>query len=148
MGIISKQNKKTKWVDNKVIYRNNSYARVNYTTFTIIQVGTVHGTLLAMEEYIPNYKTGDEGVIVNMSSTAGLDPFPMIPVYSGTKFAVQGLSRSFGTEDHYRRTKVRVLALCPGATDTPLLAGMPNKNLGPAYQKLLDEATPNFLVQT
>lgn len=113
-----------------------------------MQVGTVYGTLLAMEEYIPKYKTGDEGVIVNLSSTAGLDPFPMIPVYTGTKFAVQGLSRSFGSEAHYKRTKVRVLALCPGATDTPLLAGMPNRNLGPAYQKILDEETSHFVTQT
>lgn len=101
-----------------------------------------------MEEYIPKYKSGEEGVIVNISSNAGIDPFPMIPIYSGTKFAIQGLSRSFGAQDHYERTKVRVLVLCPAATDTPLLAGMSNKNLGPAYQKILDKVTPHTVVQS
>jgi 15-hydroxyprostaglandin dehydrogenase (NAD) len=97
----------------------------------------VHGTLLALENYIPKHKTGSEGVIVNISSIAGIKEFPTIPIYAGTKFAVMGMTKSFGDEAHYNRTKVKVLAMCPGVTDTPLISEMGGRNLGPAYQQLL-----------
>lgn len=60
-----------------------------------------------MEEYIPKYKSGNEGVIVNISSIAGLDPFPITPLYSATKFAVQGLSRALGDKCHYEELKLK-----------------------------------------
>lgn len=100
-------------------------------------MGTVNGTLLGMEEYIPKYRGGNEGVIVNISSIAGLDPYLTLPVYTGTKFAVQSLSRAFGHKYHYERTKVKVITLCPGMTETSLISELSDKSLGPAYQHLL-----------
>lgn len=101
------------------------------------QVGTVYGTLLGMEEYIPKYRSGNEGVIVNISSIAGLDSYCSIPVYTGTKFAVQGISRSFGDKHHYERTKVKVITICPGVTKTNLISDIAGKTLGPAYENLM-----------
>lgn len=94
---------------------------------------------MGLENYIPKHRSGSEGVIVNISSIAGIKEFSIIPIYTGTKFAVMGMSKAFGNEDHYNRTRVKVLALCPGVTDTPLITEINGKNLGPAYQKLLDE---------
>ncbi|EFA00962.1 15-hydroxyprostaglandin dehydrogenase [NAD(+)] isoform X1 [Tribolium castaneum] len=101
--------------------------------------GVIHGVLLGLENYIPKYKSSAEGVIVNISSIAGIKEFSIIPIYTATKFAVMGMSKAFGDEDHYNRTKVKVLALCPGVTDTPLITEIDGKNLGPPYQKLLEE---------
>ncbi|XP_068912372.1 15-hydroxyprostaglandin dehydrogenase [NAD(+)]-like [Tenebrio molitor] len=106
--------------------------------------GVVHGILLALENYIPKHKTGSEGVIVNISSIAGIKEFPTIPIYAGTKFAVMGMTKSFGDEAHYNRTKVKVLAMCPGITDTPLISEMGGRNLGPAYQQLLVDEIGNL----
>ena len=39
---------------------------------------------------------GNGGVVVNMSSIAGLGPLTTTPVYVATKHAVIGLTRSFG----------------------------------------------------
>ncbi|RZC34057.1 adh short domain containing protein, partial [Asbolus verrucosus] len=100
--------------------------------------GVVHGILLGLENYIPKYKTGSEGVIVNISSIAGIQDFAIIPIYTGTKFAVMGMSKAFGDEEHYNRTKVKVLALCPGVTETPLITEMSGRNLGPPYQAMLE----------
>ena len=36
------------------------------------------------------------GVVVNMASAAGLDPFVLIPIYSGIKHGVVGLTKAFG----------------------------------------------------
>ena len=41
-----------------------------------------------------NNKEG--GVVVNIASTLGLDPFELIPIYSGIKHGVVGLTKSFG----------------------------------------------------
>lgn len=39
---------------------------------------------------------GKGGVIVNVSSVAGLQASPNYPIYSATKHAIVGFSRSFG----------------------------------------------------
>ncbi|KAF5299865.1 hypothetical protein FQA39_LY11402 [Lamprigera yunnana] len=83
--------------------------------------GTINGTLLAIQNYIHKYKSGPEGVIVNVSSTAGLDPNELLPLYGATKSAVIGLTRSFGTQLHYDMNKVRIFVICPGFTDTAIL---------------------------
>lgn len=73
---------------------------------------------------------------------------PFIPIYSGTKAAVVAMSRSFGDLHNYERTKVRVVTVCPGVTDTPLIRDMMDRNLGPEYRKILEEMMPLLEVQT
>jgi 15-hydroxyprostaglandin dehydrogenase (NAD) len=46
-------------------------------------------------------KGGKGGVVVNISSIAGLGPFASCPVYTATKHAVIGLTRSFGVSTAY-----------------------------------------------
>ncbi|KAF5303913.1 hypothetical protein FQA39_LY01698 [Lamprigera yunnana] len=83
--------------------------------------GTINGTLLAIQNYIHNHKSSFEGVIVNFSSIFGVDPNEVVPIYSATKHAVIGLTRAFGTQLHYGLSSVRVFAVCPGFTDTPMM---------------------------
>lgn len=111
-------------------------------------VGTIHGCILALESYLPKYKTESEGIIVNVSSVSGLEKFQAFPIYAATKRAVIGLTRAWGKEQHYWRTKVRLLALCPGVTDTPLLRECLERNLGPAYQDIMKGNIPHLNVQS
>ncbi|XP_031347427.1 15-hydroxyprostaglandin dehydrogenase [NAD(+)]-like [Photinus pyralis] len=111
-------------------------------------VGTINGCILALENYLPKYKTESEGVIVNVSSVSGLERFQAFPIYAATKRAVIGLTRAWGKEQHYHRTKVRVLALCPGVTDTPLLRECLERNLGPAYQDIMRGNIPHLTIQS
>ncbi|CAH1114286.1 unnamed protein product [Psylliodes chrysocephalus] len=78
--------------------------------------GTIQGIFLGMEIYLRNYKSGEEAVILNTSSIAGLRGNPAIPVYSATKYAIMGMTGSFGAPYHYERTKVRIITVCPGLT--------------------------------
>ncbi|KAF5301740.1 hypothetical protein FQR65_LT08722, partial [Abscondita terminalis] len=110
-------------------------------------VGTVIGCLLALDHYLPKYKTKNEGVIVNVASTTGLEVFGALPIYVATKHAVVGLTQSWGSESHYNRTKVRFLTLCPGPTDTTLALDGLDKNLGPAYQDIFKESQPFVTLQ-
>lgn len=103
--------------------------------------------MLGLEKYIPKYKTGAEGVIVNISSIVGLGPARPFPVYSATKHAVIGLGKSFGHHTHYEKTKVKVLTLCPGVTGTPLMTELDNKNFGPRYKQMAKEDEKLFSFQ-
>lgn len=61
------------------------------------------------------------GNIVNIASAAGLVGTPYAAAYSASKSGVVGLTRSIAVE--YALRGVRVNAICPGAVDTPLIAG-------------------------
>lgn len=43
-----------------------------------------------MEKYLKNNRQGDEGLIVNISSVAGVKGYGYMPIYCATKFAVNG----------------------------------------------------------
>ncbi|CAH0546264.1 unnamed protein product [Brassicogethes aeneus] len=110
--------------------------------------GTINGILLAQDNYIAKYKSGEEGAIINISSIAGVDKFPVIPIYTATKFAVHGLTISFGDEYHYKRNKVKIIGVCPGVTHTPLITQISGRNLGPDYEPLLQDLLTSLPIQS
>lgn len=57
------------------------------------------------------------------------------------------MSKAFGVPEHYERTKVRVLIMCPGVTDTNLFEDVDNHGLTPAYAELLEENVKQLPVQ-
>lgn len=59
------------------------------------------------------------GAIVNTASTAGLKPPPGVSAYAASKHGVVGLTKTAAGE--MSGSKIRINALCPGGTDTPLL---------------------------
>jgi NAD(P)-dependent dehydrogenase (short-subunit alcohol dehydrogenase family) len=61
------------------------------------------------------------GAIVNMASGAGLVGFPGLPAYVASKHGVVGLTRAAALE--YAGQGVRINAICPGSTRTPMLEG-------------------------
>jgi 2-hydroxycyclohexanecarboxyl-CoA dehydrogenase len=61
------------------------------------------------------------GSIVNIASEAGKVGEKRIAVYSATKGAVMSFTKAFALE--MGRFKVRVNAVCPGVTRTPMTAG-------------------------
>jgi len=58
------------------------------------------------------------GVVINVSSGAGLSGFPDIVSYCATKFGVVGFSEALDQEA--RPSGVRIHALCPGAVATDM----------------------------
>ncbi|MGW7823614.1 SDR family NAD(P)-dependent oxidoreductase [Streptomyces puniciscabiei] len=65
---------------------------------------------------LPGMVARQRGTIVNVASTAAFQPVPHMAVYAATKAYVLSFTRALWSET--RDTGVRVLAVCPGATDT------------------------------
>ena len=65
------------------------------------------------------------GRIVFIASTAGLKGYPYVAAYCAAKHGVVGLMRALSLE--LAPTGVTVNAVCPGYTDTPLLAAAAEK---------------------
>ncbi|XP_022113501.2 15-hydroxyprostaglandin dehydrogenase [NAD(+)]-like, partial [Pieris rapae] len=76
-------------------------------------------SLKFMDQYRRD-KSGDGGTIINVSSIYGTFTDPYFPVYQATKFGVLAFTKSLGNQVNFKRTGVRVLALCPGFTKTKL----------------------------
>jgi len=86
----------------------------------------VKGVFLGCQAVVPVFRNQGGGVIINIGSTAGLRPRPGLSAYNATKGAVHTLTKALAVElgaDH-----IRVCAIAPVATDTPLLPSF----LGPA----------------
>ncbi|RPA58638.1 SDR family oxidoreductase [Gordonia oryzae] len=66
--------------------------------------------------YVQRMTARKSGSIINVASTAAFQPVPHMAVYAATKAYVLSLSEALWWEA--KRHGVRVLALCPGATDT------------------------------
>jgi 3-hydroxybutyrate dehydrogenase len=84
-------------------------------------MGVVH----AIQAVLPAMKDRPYGRIVAVASTAGLKGYAYASAYSAAKHAVVGLVRSLALE--LASTHVTVNAVCPGFTDTDLLAGSIDK---------------------
>lgn len=111
-----------------------------------LQKGTTYGTLLALETYISKHKSGQEGMVINISSIAALDVQVYVPTYTATKFAILGLSVALGHESYHQRTGVKVICLCPGGTITGIGDGMSEKTLA-VHRELLNKVAVDMPFQ-
>src|ERR1700761_937891 len=75
----------------------------------------VLGLLLSTREAL-KYINGNGGSIINISSVVGINPLPNASVYSATKAAVDGITKSLALELGPR--KIRVNSINPGMIET------------------------------
>ena len=78
-----------------------------------------YGTYLGMRAVLPTMVEAGKGSIVNVSSIDGVSGMPGMALYSATKHAVVGLTRSVSQE--VAALGVRVNAVCPGLMPTPMV---------------------------
>jgi NAD(P)-dependent dehydrogenase (short-subunit alcohol dehydrogenase family) len=87
----------------------------------VLDVNVV-GVFLGMKHVLPVMLKQDKGSIINTASIAGLIGSPHLAVYSASKHAVIGLTKSAAQE--CAKTGVRVNCVCPGLIDSRMLSAI------------------------
>ncbi|MBN9008259.1 MAG: SDR family oxidoreductase [Rhizobiales bacterium] len=82
----------------------------------------VIGVFLGMKHVLPVMLKTNSGSVINTASIAGLIGSPAIAVYSASKHAVIGLTKSVAQE--CSGTGVRVNCVCPGLIDSRMLSAI------------------------
>lgn len=95
----------------------------------------VFGTWLGIRELGPQLRDAGGAVIVNFSSTQGIEGKRTMAAYAASKWAVRGLTKVAALE--FARDNVRVCSVHPGPTRTPMTA-----QLNPA--QVLTQPIPRF----
>ena len=98
----------------------------------------VKGVWLCMKAELPIMLAQGTGSIVNIASVAGLIGAPKGAAYTASKHAVVGLTKSAAVE--YAKLGLRVNAICPGYTETPMVTAVTEEN--PAMQAITVRAIP------
>jgi 3-oxoacyl-[acyl-carrier protein] reductase len=88
---------------------------------------------LVTREVLPAMRAAKQGAIINVSSLAGRSGFAGGTAYCASKHAVLGFSRALMME--VRKDGVRVITICPGSVDTPLIRNQ--STLTPNLEKIL-----------
>ena len=78
------------------------------------------GPVIAARAVLPGMIARKFGRIVNIASTAALKGYPYVSAYVASKHALLGLTRALALET--AKTGVTVNAVCPGFTDTDMVA--------------------------
>ncbi|XP_075716355.1 15-hydroxyprostaglandin dehydrogenase [NAD(+)] [Rhinoderma darwinii] len=103
-------------------------------TIEVNLISVIRGTYIALE-FMNKKNGGRGGVIINISSLAGLTPAAYQPVYSASKHGVIGFTRSIAALASIGNYGVRINTVCPAFVDTPLLESIDKEeNMGEYYK--------------
>ncbi len=114
----------------------------------VLDVNVV-GVFLGMKHVLPVMLKQNRGSIINTASIAGLVGSPHIAVYSASKHAVIGLTKSVAWE--CTGTGVRINCVCPGLIDSRMLSaifvGRSGGNAPPPVEKMVERIPARRLGQ-
>lgn len=107
-------------------------------TFDKVIAVNLRGTWLCMRHEIPLLlKT--RGTIVNTASIAGLIGYQTLSAYVASKHGILGMTKTAALE--YARQGIRINAVCPGGTRTPMAGFTGTDNT--AAEKQAEQYSPN-----
>jgi NAD(P)-dependent dehydrogenase (short-subunit alcohol dehydrogenase family) len=109
-------------VNNAAMAQAGRLDEVSEQDFDQIMAVNVKGTWLCIREEVRSMRRAGLGSIVNMSSIGGLRGSSGLGAYQASKHAVIGLTRTAAHD--FGPFGIRLNAIAPGPTETPMLAEM------------------------
>ena len=106
----------------------------------------VYGVLRVSRHLIPLMRAQKSGTIINISSIAGLTPFPLYGLYASSKFALESLSEAMAFELNHFGIKVSLVE--PGTFETNFsknLKKSDNIEAFPEYNRLTENFASRYI---
>jgi NAD(P)-dependent dehydrogenase (short-subunit alcohol dehydrogenase family) len=103
-------------VNNAGIWRPGRVVDLDEETWDSVLDTNLKGMFLVSRHFLPGMMERKEGVVINVSSVAGLVGAREASAYAASKGGIVNLSRSMALD--FAPFNVRVNCLCPGMTDT------------------------------
>ncbi|MFQ5829908.1 MAG: SDR family oxidoreductase [Candidatus Methylomirabilia bacterium] len=100
---------------------------VDEAAFDRIMAVNVKGVFLGVKSVVPVMKRAAGGVILVTASTAAIRPRQGLQAYTASKGAVIAMTKGLALE--LARHRIRVVAIAPVATDTPMLPSFMGKTV-------------------
>jgi NAD(P)-dependent dehydrogenase (short-subunit alcohol dehydrogenase family) len=125
-------------VNNAGIIRRATILETTEEEWNRVMAVNLNSVFLVSREVLPRMMSAGGGAIINVSSGWGLVGGARAASYCASKGAIVQLTRAMAID--HGRDRVRVNCLCPGDTDTPMLASEAQQLGEPAHEFLRDAA--------
>ena len=107
-------------INNAGAAESASFAQVSVESWRRTMAVNLDALLHCTQAALPDLLAAEHGRIVTIASTAGLKGYGYVAPYVAAKHGAIGLTRALAAE--LARTNVTVNAVCPGFTDTEMVA--------------------------
>ena len=135
-SIIKKYGKLDGAFNNSGILENSSPLHsIDEMEFWDVINTNIYGTWLCMKKEINIMLKNSNGSIVNCSSINGIKGNPNYPIYSASKHAIIGLTKSAAIS--YAKNSIRINAIAPGPTETNMMNQIDQSNKNKTGMNLL-----------
>lgn len=114
-------------VNNAGFGDNGPFYEADWQSASNMIMTNIHALAHLTRLFLPAMRAKGEGRVLNVGSTAGLQPGPMMAVYYASKAFVNHFSEAIDSE--LKGTGVSVTVLCPGPTETGFQAASNAKGM-------------------
>lgn len=106
-------------INNAGLAQSTPFEEITEKEFDLLMDINVRTPFFLTQKVIPFLKKSDHGTIINIASVVSHAGYPLQSVYSASKHALLGLTKSIARE--YYKENIRVHAICPGGVYTDMV---------------------------
>ena len=106
-------------INNAGVAQNTPFEEVTVAEFDRIMAVNVRAPFILTQKLLPLLRKSETPAIVNIASVVSHSGYPMQSIYSASKHALLGMTKSIARE--YYKENIRVHAICPGGVYTDMV---------------------------